>query len=261
LFKKRFGPPDAASVMLRALALKYQVVEGLATPPPDQLPGILESWGASERESFLENARKHKAEAEKRLRESGIWAEMTSAEREFIQTLPTEISPQMLINVSWMMEAAECLLWALGYVQALPPYDEQADRDHLELLPSTSVRELRKAATLRDKTLVDSAREAAELWHWRSRTRQLEESGRSIEMPEGQTFAQIIEEAAEWGAKEGLFDAPIDGDFPAFGRAYRDISAEEWACATSIAMERHKALNWLCGMAPSNRWEDTPTDT
>jgi len=26
-------------------------------------------------------------------------------------------------------------------------------------------------------------------------------------------------------------------------------------------MERHKALNWLCGFAPGNRWDETPTDT
>lgn len=31
--------------------------------------------------------------------------------------------------------------------------------------------------------------------------------------------------------------------------------------ATSIIMERHFALNWLCGMAPGNRWDETPTDT
>lgn len=66
--------------------------------------------------------------------------------------------------------------------------------------------------------------------------------------------------SAERAESDGLFIS-IDGDFPAFGRAYSSISPEEWSIATSIAMERHKALNWLCGFAPGNRWDETPTDT
>ena len=49
--------------------------------------------------------------------------------------------------------------------------------------------------------------------------------------------------------------------FLAFGKAYRDLGPEEYAIATSIARERHFALNWLCGHAPGNRWDETPTDT
>src|SRR5579871_4960160 len=51
-----------------------------------------------------------------------------------------------------------------------------------------------------------------------------------------------------------------DGDFPAFGNPYWDISEEEYSIATSIAVERHQALNWICGRAPNNRWDETPTD-
>lgn len=55
--------------------------------------------------------------------------------------------------------------------------------------------------------------------------------------------------SAERAESDGLFIA-IDGDFPAFGRAYSSISPEEWSIANSIAMERHKALNWQCGLLP-----------
>jgi len=58
-----------------------------------------------------------------------------------------------------------------------------------------------------------------------------------------------------------MIPTSIDEDFPAFGRAYRDLSSDEWAAVKSIAMERHFALNWLCGYAPENGWDDTPTDT
>ncbi len=67
--------------------------------------------------------------------------------------------------------------------------------------------------------------------------------------------------AAEKAAEDGLFDRAIEGDFPAHGRSYAQLTADEWSAVSSIAMERHKALNWLCGYAPGNKWEDTPTDT
>ena len=45
------------------------------------------------------------------------------------------------------------------------------------------------------------------------------------------------------------------------GKAYCDLSAEEWANVTSISTERHFALNWVSGLAPQNRWDETPTAT
>jgi len=45
------------------------------------------------------------------------------------------------------------------------------------------------------------------------------------------------------------------------GKAYRDLSAHEWHEVGSIAVQRHFTLNWLCGYAPENRWDETPTDT
>ena len=74
------------------------------------------------------------------------------------------------------------------------------------------------------------------------------------------SLGDIVRMAAQNAAADGLFEA-IDGDFPAFGRPYAQLTADEWFQVTSIAMERHRALNWLCGYAPGNKWEETPTDT
>ena len=38
------------------------------------------------------------------------------------------------------------------------------------------------------------------------------------------------------------------GDFRAYGKVYRHLSPEQHAEAHSIALERHHALNWLCGL-------------
>jgi hypothetical protein len=32
-------------------------------------------------------------------------------------------------------------------------------------------------------------------------------------------------------------------------KSYRDLSLEEFAMLTSIAEERHRAFNWLCGLS------------
>lgn len=260
-FRKTSGLPDAAAVMTRALIIKHQIVTGMATPPPDALSALMQTWDAGERQLFLEEYRRQQTENEKILRDSGLWLAMTPGEREFILTLPSDRSPQMLIDVSWLMESAECLLWSLGLVDDLPPYDTQADPDHLKYVPASPVQDLIAHATLRSSDEISRARDVAELWHWRSRTRQLQESGRPVELPDGLTLSKVVRMAAERAVEEGLFGASPGGDFPAFDRPYAEISEDEWSQATSIAMERHKALNWLCGYALGNRWDDTPTDT
>jgi hypothetical protein len=107
----------------------------------------------------------------------------------------------------------------------------------------------------------------AELWHWRSRTRQLIEAG---EVYQGgasaaaaglHTFDDIVRTTSRFAAEEKQIDPPIDEDFPAMGKAYRDLTNNEWNDVRSITVERHLALNWLCGYAPKNAWDETPTDT
>ena len=261
LFRRKAGPPDAAAAMSRVLIFKYQIVTGMATPPPDVLAGLMQAWDPGERQRFLEESRQRQAESEKKLRDSGLWPAMTPNEQEFIRALPSDVTQQMLINVSWLMESAECLLWSLGLVDALPPYDAQADLNHLKRVPSSSIQELLRNAKLRPSDVISKARDAAELWHWRSRTRQIQESGEPVQLPDGLRLSKVVQMSAEKAASDGLFGVPLGDDFPAFGRPYRDISSDEWSQATSIAMERHKAFNWLCGYAPGNRWDDTPTDT
>ena len=55
--------------------------------------------------------------------------------------------------------------------------------------------------------------------------------------------------------------ACIEEDFPANGKAYRKLSAQEWSEVRSVTFERHIALNWLCGYSLGNEWDQTPTET
>lgn len=260
-FKKKTGPPDAALAIRRLIILKYQVVSGLATPPPDIFAEIMKSWSEEDRNSFVKETKARNNSMIQSLHQNGLWDEMTTEERKFMQDLPT-VDMQQLVNASWLMESAACLLWALGYLDELPPYDSQADVDLLKLLPAESPQNLTKSATFRTSEEIVKARDVAELWHWRSRTRKLQQRGQfEGELPNGLSFEEIIRMTAEGAAGDGVLPKVIDNDFPAFGKPYREISEDEWSMATSIAMERHRAFNWLNGMATKNRWEETPTDT
>jgi len=75
------------------------------------------------------------------------------------------------------------------------------------------------------------------------------------------TLDDVVGIAAGSAAERGDIPGTIGEDFPVFGQPYRAITDAQWAEARSIAMERHKAMNWLCGDAPRNRWDDSPTDT
>ena len=74
-----------------------------------------------------------------------------------------------------------------------------------------------------------------------------------------QSFDQLVGATAMRGHEQGLLPRPLRGDFPAYGTVYRDLDEEQLAEAHNIAWERHRALNWLCGLG--KRWEDVPTDT
>jgi hypothetical protein len=233
----------------------------MAIPPPEIFEQM-STWLTSEnREHFFEQHRQRQGPIVEKLKAADLWSAMSSSERAFVLATPDQIGVQMLRNVSWLMEAEECLLWALGQIDELPPYDTQSDVEHLKRLPSDDIVASIQSAKLREAKVVSKARDVAELWHWRSRTRQLQESGQAVELPNDLTLVDVIRMAAEKAAGDGLFEGAIEGDFPARGRSYAQLTADEWSEVKSITMERHKALNWLCGYAPANKWEDTPTDT
>jgi hypothetical protein len=61
--------------------------------------------------------------------------------------------------------------------------------------------------------------------------------------------------------EKGLLEQIIYEDFAVWGKAYRDLSSDEWSEIRFLSLERHRAFNWLCGYASSGDWATTPTDT
>ena len=262
LFRKSPVRPDAAAAMRRIFILKHVFVKALATPPSDAIEQWSKIWSHEDFLSFESGFRSQFAKQEKQIRDAGLWAEMGKEEQEFIQTGVIETTERQRIDASWLVESVVCILWALGRVEQVPGYDEETSHERMNFSPGASLQEVVKTSRLRPSSEIEKQRSLAELWHWRCRTRKLLDS-ESIPktLRNGMTMDEVIRLSAEMAASEGAFPAVIDGDFPAFGRPFREATVEEFARLTSIAQERHKAFNWLCGFAKGNQWAETPTDT
>ena len=250
--------PSAADAARRFLILRHQFVYAQVTPPAEIIAGL----SAEDRAQLSDGYREIAEQIRAALDAAGLWKILSDAERAFFKTPGPELDPQTHVNALWRAEAAGCLMWGLNLLDAIPPYDTEIDSDLLTSAADEGAEEFIRGAVLRPAEEVDQAREIAEMWHWRSRTRQLEERGFD---PSGSTqfksLDEIVRLSAAHAAEGGVIPGTIKGDFPAFDKAYRDLDEEEWSVIRSITMERHFAFNWLCGLAPENNWEATPTDT
>ena len=156
-----------------------------------------------------------------------------------------------VVDAVWRGEALGTLLWALQLLE-LPAYDQPFDAEQVAAVQLDE-------ADLRGGEEIELERDSARLWHWRARTTGLQAAG-ALELPERYaTFDQLIAATAMRGYEQGVLPAPMRGDFRAYGKVYRHLSPEQHAEAHSIAVERHQALNWLCGAGET--WDDVPLDT
>jgi len=191
----------------------------------------------------------------RRLRSQGEVVERCRALRAELQTalerVPEADGDPVIVDAVWRGEALGTLFWALQLAE-LPAYDTPFDAREVA---ETAVEEAR----LREADEIELECESARLWHWRARTTELQAAG-ALELPARYaTFDQLIAATAMRGYEQGVLPPPMRGDFGAYEKVYRHLSPEQHAEAHSIAVERHHALNWLCGHGSS--WDDVPLDT
>jgi hypothetical protein len=176
-----------------------------------------------------------------------LQAELAAA----LARVPEAGSDPVVVDAVWRGEALGTLLWALQLVE-LPAYDTPFAADEVG---GTTFDEAR----LREADDLELERESARLWHWRARTTELQAAGALELPPRYASFDQLIAATAMRGYEQGFLPPPARGDFGAYGKVYRHLSPEQHAEAHSIAVERHHALNWICGNGSS--WDDVPLDT
>jgi hypothetical protein len=266
-FKKRNLRPTAEDAARRLIILKHVIASALMAPPRAMLQQMTAKWGTDERNKFERQAEAQREQFWRGLRDAGLWQHLSPREQAHAESTIATITERQQVDASWRMEAVQTLMWALGMLPDLPPYDTMASLDLLKQIPSRDVAVFIQSARLRDQAELDQARNTAEFWHWRSRTRELIERGDALpDDPKMKaagfhSYDDIVRFSARNGAQEGTIPPCVAEDFPAKGKAYRDLTELEWSEVRSITSERHFALNWLCGYAPGNKWDETPTGT
>jgi len=245
--------PDAQAIAARLILLselQSHTRNYLEKPTPQEAENI--------HQERLANLSKH-----------GLWNYATSAERELLETPPLTLGFESAQDAFFSSNAQAIFAWCLGMMDGLPPFDSAITDDDApyseefyDHIPSPHQFEyVAHNCKLRLEREIEGARNEAELWHWRSRTLELQRSKPVAKNPNRSAFFQErVQEATESCIFDGMF-VGIDGDFPAFGKPYSLLDDDEWRKIRIITEQRHKALNWVCGLAPENNYDATPTDT
>jgi hypothetical protein len=208
------------------------------------------------------------------MRNLSLLAYLTSGEREFLHAGLSEAARAKACNLLWQIEAAACIAWALRLLPRLWPMDEQFDGKLDFAALAAPEQRLIETANLRPFEEIRAAGETIKLWHWRARQLQLERQGLSwppanatddeiadLQSKGVATLDGLVRVTARLLKSAGKLDETKDDDFVARGKAYRELGDEELSELLGIAAQRHKALNWLCGLAPRNDWIAVTTDT
>jgi hypothetical protein len=197
------------------------------------------------------------------LSQEGLKTGLSPQERFWMSVPGGTWSQQNTLDASWRREGLTVLLWALQVLEPMPSADVQIDI--VDLLQSAwllkDTKAFRDMGKLRFAEEIKRTRDAAEFWLWRARTTQLQESPDAPIDPgiSKDRLEEIISQAAETGERKGLFKR-VGGDFPAFGKPFRELNQPEWSLIRSICAERLYGLNWLCDI-DGLEWDDVDTST
>ncbi len=258
--------PSAQDAARRLLVLAGLIRYAHVQPPKKIWTENYARWSKADQEEFFNRFKVMGQDIANRLRKAGVWDYLSPEENLFFHRYPQDMSDDDKINMVWRVEGAVALIWSLGLKKEFPPFDELADSSSvLKDVPLGDGLNFVANAGLRSPEELEAKRSLTQSWHWRSRTRQLIEEGRhfpmTAQLPQFKSYDDVVRFSAKALRDEGIFSEIIEEDFPVRGKAYRNLTLEEWAEIRSITVERHFALNWVCGYAPSNRWDETPTET
>ena len=214
------GAPDPQAVALRALCLTAVAAAGAYAL-------VLEAEPDSEDEVIAATG-----DLVEWIVEDGLGPALSAQERALIDLPLDEWSDAQRAAASGRAESLGVLLWALGVLDELPPWDEPFDAADEAPLGET-IEELLERAEPRPADELERARDIADLWHWRATA-----AGRDLDVVGGTARAAY---------DAGDIPEPLSGDFSAFGKAYRELEPVEAELARAIAAERREALAWLTG--------------
>jgi hypothetical protein len=228
-------PPSAERVMLRAFCLSAVVCRSFIDEGPDD-PTCRSVYARID--PWLETVRAR--------------PELESWEATALVTPLGQLDMTARIKGTWLSEGLAVLAWALGRYD-LPPYDVAVDpkavTDELEFL-QTSAASLAKTLALRSAEELSFGAERAFALHWRLRNFGLNGQAMNFE-----DFART----AWFGPLRIDGVALANNDLSIKGVPIVDTPSDQIQLATGIAMERHRAFNWLLGYDEIYSEVDTST--
>ena len=154
---------------------------------------------------------------------------------------------EMIDRIGWKIETLGVLVWALSLSKKITPYDQRCHHDDLliRLRIGKSILPTIEKARLRSTEELARAQKAATLWQWRAQTAQVLSTLNALS--DQGALPGSITSTAEAAWHKGVLPEPLDGDFSAFGRPYREASSERVDLLSTIAHTRAKGLKWLMG--------------
>lgn len=247
-------PPSTTEVFDRCWTLSIVVGVAIRMTPPAQRRAEIAAVPLEVRAAIEKEAVVQMSSLRDLLETNGALAHLTEREQGFLLTPPHKIPDAEWMLANARLEALATLGWALGFVPTLPPCDASPAVEILAALENA-----KGTPTLRPREEIDRIRDIAGLWHWRSQTQGFRAG--VWPPPAGVGIRQLdeaIRDAAAGAVADGMITTMIDGDMPAMGKAYRDLTDAEWRQVSTTTTQRLHALNWICGYAPGNDWEATP---
>ena len=224
------GAPPANRVAARALILLAMAMRGL-----------LEQDAGKPDEAQAETLRAKLASWIEQ--HAGLRDELEAPERALLGSPLGKAHPQAIVNAVWAAEGAQVLLFALG-ARALPAHDAQ---EH----PYKVAREVGvlgdSTPSLLDAPKLLSADELLRLQrrllaiHWRAVNQRVRPGAVDFLGLARQEFLHGVDLA-------GIGVA--DGDLAVRGVPFSQADAPALQIVSSIAVERHRAANWLIGVHP-----------
>ncbi|MBI4334221.1 MAG: DUF4272 domain-containing protein [Chloroflexi bacterium] len=256
--------PSNREAYSRLTVLKAVIVHALANPPVTTEQSS--KWSEQERQDFENHGREQAEALVQNMKNIGSWRHASPQEAKFLQTYGIAMDRQEHIDAIWRKECACVLMWALGLRETWPNIDQETAPETISAIPIQKIGLFFRYPILKSRLELSIKRDLLEAWHWRVRTRQLVEEGHPFPVDEMKKlgfscFDDIVRFSAKAHYEKGDIIEIIDEDYVFLGKAFRSLAAGEFQFAGSIISERHFAMNWLCGMAPENRWDETPTST
>ncbi len=186
------------------------------------------------------------------LAEVGAEVELELWEADCLNAELGTLDPQVRVNATWTSEGLAVLAWALDLFD-LPSHDECADPQEVSaafdfLHPEAA--DLHTEGQLKSPEEIEAATSRAFAIHWRLRQFSLSNAPLN--------FAEFAKTA--WFGPLNIENIALRENDLALGEEpIAKAPADILRLATSIAMERHKAFNWLQGYAEIYSEVDTNT--